>query len=301
MLPGLDANPLRREWLKQFIRAMGGGGSVSARSALSVFGKADIQNQTGKAYTAGGISTAFTLTTDESLAALAADEEWDVTFPVAAGTNPTLARDGQAPKNLKYRDTTGAKQAITSEQVPIGWRSKVVYDGTDYVVREIAKIGIITLGTAVAATSGTAIDFTGIPAWVRRVTVVFSGVSWSSGAPFLRLQLGSGSIAASGYVGAQTLINAASTASWQTDFSSGFDVASISGTADVIVGQIVFTTLGSNTWAMNSILARTGPGVQSLMQAAGSKVLSGVLDRLRITTSNGTDTFDAGSVNILYE
>jgi hypothetical protein len=29
--------------------------------------------------------------------------------------------------------------------------------------------------------------------------------------------------------------------------------------------------------------------------------LSGTLDRVRITTANGTDTFDAGSINILYE
>lgn len=35
----------------------------------------------------------------------------------------------------------------------------------------------LVAATAVASTSGTSIDFTGIPAWVRRVTVMFNGVS----------------------------------------------------------------------------------------------------------------------------
>jgi hypothetical protein len=34
---------------------------------------------------------------------------------------------------------------------------------------------------------------------------------------------------------------------------------------------------------------------------AGHVSLSGALDRIRLTTVNGTDTFDAGSVNIIYE
>jgi hypothetical protein len=29
--------------------------------------------------------------------------------------------------------------------------------------------------------------------------------------------------------------------------------------------------------------------------------LSGTLDRIRLTTVNGSDTFDAGSINIIYE
>lgn len=31
------------------------------------------------------------------------------------------------------------------------------------------------------------------------------------------------------------------------------------------------------------------------------KTLSATLDRVRLTTVNGTDTFDAGLVNIIYE
>jgi hypothetical protein len=38
-----------------------------------------------------------------------------------------------------------------------------------------------------------------------------------------------------------------------------------------------------------------------MQYASGGVALGGALDRVRITTVNGTDTFDAGSINILYE
>lgn len=96
-----------------------------------------LQNQTYKAYTTGGSSTAYTLTPTPAVAALAENQEFDVEFHTAAGATPTLAISGGTAKNLKYRDSTGAKQAVTLTQVPTGWRSRVVYDGTDYIVREV--------------------------------------------------------------------------------------------------------------------------------------------------------------------
>jgi len=53
------------------------------------------------------------------------------------------------------------------------------------------------------------------------------------------------------------------------------------------------------TWISSSILASSGTARINI--AAGSKSLSAALDRVRITTVNGTDTFDAGAINILYE
>ena len=158
-----------------------------------------------------------------------------------------------------------------------------------------------TLETAQASTSGTSIDFTGIPAWAKKITVMFSGVSWSTTVPYLRIQIGSGSVEITGYTGAQTVINSAGTSSWQTAFTAGFDVSSLSAVADTVSGQMVLCTLGSNIWTMSGGIVRLGASVQMLSQFAGIKTTSGALDRLRITTSNGTDTFDAGTVNILYE
>lgn len=104
---------------------------------LSNWAMPSVQSQAATAFTTGGSSTAYTLTPDPAIASLSAGQEFDITFHTAAGTTPTLAISGLTAKNLKYRDSTGAKQAVTSTQVPSGWTSKVLYDGTDYVVREI--------------------------------------------------------------------------------------------------------------------------------------------------------------------
>lgn len=97
-----------------------------------------LQNQNATAFTTGGTSTAFTLTPTPAIAALATNQLFHVTFNAAAGATPTLAVSGLTAKNLKYKDSTGAKQAITSVQVPSGWVSDVEYDGTDYVVLSVA-------------------------------------------------------------------------------------------------------------------------------------------------------------------
>ena len=153
--------------------------------------------------------------------------------------------------------------------------------------------GTLTLGTAQNTTSGTAIDFTGIPSWAKRITVMFNGVSVQASQP--RVQLGSGSVATTGYSGA------AGTAASNSAFSNGFDVPStFANSGNNFNGHMVFTLLGSNTWVCG--IAMGSSGVSNLYISGGGAVtLSGALDRVRLTTVNGTDTFDAGSVNILYE
>ena len=158
--------------------------------------------------------------------------------------------------------------------------------------------GAITSGTAVASTSGTSIDFTGIPSWVKRITVMFNNVSLS-GAASMRLQLGvSGTPETSGYLsGSGVITNVPSTTFQQS--TAGIDMfGAIAQYA--LNGSLVFTTLGSNVWTFMGITYNTNstPYVQ---QTAGAKTLAGVLNMVRITTSNGTDTFDSGTINILYE
>ena len=155
--------------------------------------------------------------------------------------------------------------------------------------------GTIKSGTSVASTSGTAIDFTSIPSWVKRVTVMFNGVS-TSGTADLLIQLGdSGGVETTGYLGAAS--NFSSTVS-TSSYTAGFGITSASA-ANVVHGSFALTFLGSNTWTMAGVIARSNAA--NTIITAGSKNLSDTLDRVRITTSNGTDTFDAGSINILYE
>lgn len=154
-------------------------------------------------------------------------------------------------------------------------------------------------GTVVASTSGTSIDFTGIPAWVKRLTIVFSGVS-TNGVAVPIVQLGdSGGIEATGYLGHGGFTQNAG-ASGVTSFTTGFGISAQNNSACVYHGHVVLTSLGSgNTWVAAGVLARSDAVV--LLSTGGSKSLSDTLDRVRITTTNGTDTFDAGSINILYE
>ena len=176
-------------------------------------------------------------------------------------------------------------------------------DATQTLTNKTIQGGAITSATAQASTSGTSIDFTGIPSWVKQITVMFDSVSYSTTGPFLQVQIGdSGGVETTGYTGAQTLINSASASSWQTTFTAGFNISSLSAAADTISGHIVLTNISGNVWVMSGVLVRlSSTSTQMVSQFAGVKTLSATLDRVRVTTSNGTDTFDAGTINILYE
>jgi hypothetical protein len=153
----------------------------------------------------------------------------------------------------------------------------------------------IVSGTAVASTSGTSIDFTGIPSWVRRITIMLNGVSTNGTVPLL-FQIGNGSIVTTGYVSSGTFQGAAQGGTTST---AGFLNQNGGAVADTICGITTLVSFGNNTWVSSSVSA-TGSSNFTYI-GAGAKTLSGTLDRLRITTTNGTDTFDAGSINILYE
>jgi hypothetical protein len=145
-------------------------------------------------------------------------------------------------------------------------------------------------GTAVASTSGTSLDFLSIPAWVKRITVMFQGVS-TSGTSTVQIQLGSGSFTTSGYTGAVN--NGAGT---NTNNSTGFQINTSVAAADLTYGAAVISNITGNIWTCNGTMVNG-----NVRSFSGSLSLAGVLDRVRITTVNGTDTFDAGTVNLLWE
>ena len=160
----------------------------------------------------------------------------------------------------------------------------------------------IVAGTAVASTSGTSIDFTGIPTWVKRITVMFVSVSTNGTSP-PQIQLGYQSpVTTTGYLGANSLSSGVITTN--ANFTSGFGIGvstAVWTAAAVVHGFVVLNlqNISTNTWtACGNIASSAGAAV---FFTAGSIALGGALDRVRITTVNGTDTFDAGSINILYE
>lgn len=153
----------------------------------------------------------------------------------------------------------------------------------------------LTLDTAKASTSGTSIDFTSIPSWVKRITVMFSGVS-TNGASAPIVQLGTASsFETSNYFGS------AGFGGTSVNLSSGFLITSTTGDALAAYGsmEINLLDLATNTYSCSSTVGVTGNEI--VYSCGGGKALSGTLTRVRITTVNGTDTFDAGLINIMYE
>lgn len=142
--------------------------------------------------------------------------------------------------------------------------------------------------------TNTVIDFADIPSWVKRITVMFIGVS-TNGTSNLLAQIGAGSVTTSGYTSGAVQMAAANNIANST---AGYLLTGSLAAAITYSGHLVVTNLTGNMWVASSTLASATSNNNS---AAGSITLSGTLDRIRITTVGGTDTFDAGSINILYE
>jgi hypothetical protein len=208
--------------------------------------------------------------------------------PNASGTGTfTFAAPGtNTDRTLTLPDATG---------------TVVLTDATQTLTNKTIQGGALTLGTAVASTSGTSIDFTGIPSWAKRVTVMFNGVS-ANGSSIPQIQLGdAGGVETTGYTGAAS--SEASTVITVTQYSgAGFTLLGTSSASTVLLtGHAVFSLIDAttNTWVGSIAIIRADAG--AMHRSGGSKTLSATLDRVRVTTVNGTDTFDAGTINISYE
>ncbi len=153
--------------------------------------------------------------------------------------------------------------------------------------------GLISALTAQSTTSGTTVSFSGIPAGVKRITVCVMGVS-TSGSSQIMIQLGtSGGFQTSSYQGAS---NDGGTPS---SYTSGFSFSpGVAGTLTWAGNMIICNGTG-NTWTESHVIA--GANNNYLGYGGGQVALSGACTSVRITALNGTDTFDAGSINILYE
>lgn len=229
-----------------------------------------------------GMSTFLTTPSSANLAATVTDETGS--GALVFGTSPTIASptlSGTVAGTYTLGGTPTVASATLSNPTftgTVGWSGSV-----------------IQLATPQATTSGVSIDFSSIPNWVRRVTVMLDGVSTNGTSNYL-IRLGAGGIKVSGYVGG---VYAGSVGEY-TD-TTGFVIAAPGTNAGVFQGSITFSLLKSstNTWVCAGNLRRSD-AVQTWM-VAGSASLSAALDTIRLTVANGSDTFDAGVMNIQYE
>ena len=203
----------------------------------------------------------------------------DVIAPTAVGSNRVLT----LPDSTTTIVGTDATQTLTNKTLGSGL---------------VMDVSAITSGTAVVAVTDftTAANFTGIPSWVKRITVILEGVSLS-GSDNIIVQLGdSGGLETTGYLGAAGYsIQSGTTQS--ANFTTGFGFY-VGDAARVVHAIIQIDNVTGNKWVAGSSGGFSNAAAFS--NGGGSKTLSATLDRVTVTRT-GTNTFDAGTINIMYE
>jgi hypothetical protein len=255
---------------------------------------------TGIVTAAGFSGNATTATTATNLASGSAgtipyQSAAGVTAMLAAGTagNVLISNGTAAPS---WSATTGTGSIVKADSPTFtGTVSAATVNGTTMQYGGVAMPRMV-LATAVATTSGTSIDFTGLPSWVKKITVMLNGVSTAGAGTNLLIQIGAGSVATTGYVATAGTF-AAGPATGVTPTTIGFNI-NVTTVGEITSGTMTLCLSGSNIW-ISSHSVKTGTAALGI--GGGNITLGGALDRVRLTTLNGTDTFDAGSVNILYE
>ena len=309
--------------MAQVILSEGAAPSTPSTGKVSLYAKTD-----GMIYSKDDAGTETTL----GGAGLAANtftgmQRWAKGADVASAGALTLGTDGN------YFDITGTTTITSIATVSIGTWVRLHFDGaltlthhaTDLVLPTGANIttaagdeaefieyasgdwrcvsysaatgraltGNITLGSPTTTTSGTSHDYTGVPAGVKEILISFSGVSLSGTSDIL-VQIGdSGGFETTGYV------SATATVTGNNSSTAGFVFRMASG-ANVAYGHMLLSLVDAAAfqWA-SSHAARIA--ATTTCCGGGDKALSAELTQVRITTVNGTDTFDAGKVNVSYK
>ena len=148
----------------------------------------------------------------------------------------------------------------------------------------------------VSASGNTSVDFTSMPSWINAITVMFSDIS-TNGSSFMLVQLGTSSgFATSGYVSTCNDLDGGGGSS--SNSSTAGLIMRVQSPPGIINGLMNIAYMGSNRWAANV----TCMSITSVVFMGGGTVtLGGTLDRVRITTVNGTDSFDSGTINVSYQ
>lgn len=188
--------------------------------------------------------------------------------------------------------------AATYTLQPGGPSVEIMCNGTNW--KTLSTNHMLGLEPVQTTTSGTSKDFLAIPAWVRRIMIALNGVS-VTGTSILQVQLGdSGGVEITTYAGLTSGGNGAATAAAH---SAGFLLTGSGVAAGVLHGIVTLQLVdpATFTWVASSVIANSDTAVGPVAVGAGSKSLSAALDRVRLTTVNGTDTFDLGKVNIVWD
>lgn len=220
----------------------------------------------------------------------------DITSLASPALGAATATTAAVDTNTTQVATTAFVIAQAATATPLVSGAAAVGISKKYARQDHVHPSSLISGTSVYAASGTSVDITGIPSWVYRVTITFKDVS-TNGTSIPLIQLITSSAVTSGYTSSGSILATGVASSTAT---SGFLTAG--GTSDTSTtsrsGQIVITYQGVLQYAASSVLACNAAETRI---GGGSILLASILTGVRITTVNGTDAFDAGSISILYE
>ena len=194
-----------------------------------------------------------------------------------------------ANRTLTLPDATGTV-VVGSAAVSAVGQIPFSTDGSTYT--PTAKI---VSGTAITLTNQTAPEFTSIPPWAKRITLMFQGVSANStGTPLIQLGTGSTTYTTSGYLGsASSMDNLVGTTNYTTGFGTRVGTA-----VTVFHGNLIITNVNGNAWVASGNIGFSNTAASAII--AGSVSLGAALTAVRLFI-DGTQQFDAGTFNILYE
>jgi len=250
----------------------------------------------------GGLGASVSPTTAGNVLFTADGSVWSSTQKIVRGTSVSTATTSFT---ASISGTTMTVTAVASGTIAVGQ----VITGTGVTAgTTITALGTgsgstgtytVSASQTVASTTITIIGlrFLNIPSWVKRITIMLNGVSLSSTGNLL-FQIGTGGTpTTTGYVGNCGIIGGSGTTAVASSTSGVPSI--INSAATNCSGALFFYNVTSNTWVANGNVSYSGAGGMSAI--GGNVSLSGTLDNVRIFTTTGTDTFDAGSINILYE
>lgn len=211
-------------------------------------------------------------------------------------TGTATSFDGSA--NISIPTTISSGATITSPVFAGTATGTLIVSGgvtanvTGNLTGSLTSGGSISSQTVQSASGTSAVNFTSIPSWVKRITILFESLS-TTGSSILLAQIGSGSYVSSGYTASAGYSGSI------TNQTTGFGFTFNNAAANSHYGRAVIELISTNKWIFSCSIWQNGNNIVGT--GVGSVIISGPLDRVRITTVNGTDLFDNGTINISYE